>query len=193
MKLTEEELLLQSREGNLAAFEELVTRYERKVYSIAYRFMGSREDAADMAQEAFLRLYKSLSKYRGDASFSTWLYHIVANICRDELRKRGKITVVVLEDNFPPGNGSEYPEGIVMGREEHQYLNNLILQLPDEYRVVVVMREIMGFSYEEIAGVLNCSLGTVKSRLSRSRKLLRDRILDEKIISIGSVKGGSHN
>lgn len=79
------------------AFEELVGRCEKKVYSIACRFIGSAEDASDMAQEAFLRLFKSLDKYRGEASFSTWLYHIVANVCRDELRKRGRINAAVLK------------------------------------------------------------------------------------------------
>lgn len=191
VRLSEDELLRQSRDGNLAAFEELVRLYDRKVYSIAYRFMGSADDAADMAQESFLRLYKTLNAFRGDSSFNTWIYHIVANICRDELRKRGRMTLVGLEDNSPTGYSQNQPEGIFLGKEQQGYLNSLIMQLPDEYRVVVVMREIMAFSYEEIAGVLSCSLGTVKSRLSRSRKLLRDRILAEKVISIGAIKGGS--
>ncbi len=151
VRLSEEELLRLSREGDMYAFEELVGRYEKKVYSIACRFMGSVEDAADMAQESFLRLYRSLDKYRGEASFSTWLYHIVSNICRDELRKRGRISAAVLDDGTLLESAGANLEALVLEREEQQYLNSLILRLPDDYRVVVVMREIMGFSYEEIA------------------------------------------
>jgi RNA polymerase sigma-70 factor, ECF subfamily len=191
VRLSEEELLRLSQAGEMYAFEELVGRYEKKVYSIAYRFMGSGEDAADMAQEAFIRVYKAINKYRGESSFSTWLYHIVANVCRDELRKKGRITTIILENKEAhQGWSQEDPVEIVLEREEQNYLNSLILQLNDEFRVVVVMREMMGFSYEEIAGVLGCSLGTVKSRLCRSRRMLRDRILDDKIITVGTVKGG---
>lgn len=185
MSLVDDQLLEKSRSGDVEAFEQLISKYEKKIYTIAYRFMGNHEDASDLAQEAMLKAYRSMAKFRGDASFKTWLYHITANVCRDELRKRSKRQEVsldqplVFEDGEAPRQTADWsavPEDLYESKEMQEYLGKLIRGLTDEYRMVIVMRELQGLSYEEIAMKLDCSLGTVKSRLSRARKALKDKI-----------------
>ncbi len=189
VSLADDQFLEKSRAGDVEAFEMLITRYEKKIYTIAYRFMGNHEDASDLAQEAMLKAFRSISKFRGEASFKTWLYHITANVCRDELRKRSKRREVSLDQPLVFAEGeipkqtadwSAVPEKIYEDKELQEYLGGLIRALTPEYRMVVVMREIQGLSYEEIAMKLDCSLGTVKSRLSRARKALKDKILTDR-------------
>jgi len=167
--------------GDTMAFEELVKRYEAKVYTVAYRFMGNRADAADLAQEAFIRIYKSLGKFRGEAGFMTWAHHITANVCRDELRRRQK-EAPLFEGR--PEVGCSIAAAKEVGPEElaeHKELSNniqkLMVNLSEEHRLVLVMREIQGFAYEEIAQQLECTIGTVKSRLSRARQALKEQVL----------------
>lgn len=179
-------LVRKSQNGDLEAFEILVSRYERQVYTIAYRFMGNHEDASDLAQEAFIKAFKTISSFRGDASFKTWLYHITANVCRDELRKRQRRPTVSLDEPVDLGDStlnrqtadwSYCPERVYEVKEEQEFIQSLINSLPGEYRLVLIMRELLDFTYEEIAAHLDCSLGTVKSRLNRGRKYLRERII----------------
>lgn len=186
MQADEVELIQRSKEGDLAAFEVLLARYENKIYSIAYRFMGNHADASDLAQEAFIKIYQGLSKFRGDSGLLTWMYHVTANVCRDELRRRQRSKVVPLEivrvDSRQPletvAAGMEYdPEDRAIQKELQANLQKLLDSLPDDYRLVLMMRELLGFSYEEIAEHMNCSLGTVKSRLSRAREALRKKVM----------------
>ncbi|MEW6661484.1 MAG: RNA polymerase sigma factor [Bacillota bacterium] len=202
---TESDLIKQSKQGDVQAFECLVLQYQRQVYSVAYRFMGNHEDASDLAQEAFVRAFQSISKFREEASFKTWIHHIVANVCRDELRRRNRHPVsslnepVFMEDSEvyrQTADWSMAPDRLYEHKETQVYLHNLINSLSPEFRMVVVMRELQGFSYEEIAAIMDCSLGTVKSRLSRARQALRDRIAaDRELLSDGtrllSRKGGT--
>lgn len=183
MRLSDEVLVQRSKQGDLDAFNELVLRYESKVYSMAYRFMGNHADAGDLAQETFIRLYQALGGFRGDSSFSTWLYRIAANACRDELRKRQRRRNVSMEEliESSPANtpvaGNEYsPEETVQRREVQRQVQDCLNELSEDHRLILVMREIQGLSYEEIAGVLQCSLGTVKSRISRARNALKDKM-----------------
>ncbi|WP_366924525.1 sigma-70 family RNA polymerase sigma factor [Metallumcola ferriviriculae] len=189
MSLTNDRLLERSRAGDVDAFQELINQYEKKIYTIAYRFMGNHEDASDLAQEAMLKAFRSISKFRGEASFKTWLYHITANVCRDELRKRSRRHEVSLDEPLVFDEGevpkqtadwSGVPEKLYEERELQEYLNGLIQKLTPEYRMVIVMREIQELSYEEIAIKLDCSLGTVKSRLNRARKALKDKIVSDR-------------
>jgi RNA polymerase sigma-70 factor (ECF subfamily) len=182
---TESELIKQAKQGDLQAFECLVLQHQRQAYSIAYRFMGNHEDASDLAQEAFVRAFQSISKFREESSFKTWIHHIVANVCRDELRRRNRHPVssldepVLMEDNEvyrQTADWSMAPDRLYEQKEIQVYLHKLINSLTPEFKMVVVMRELQGFSYEEIAAIIGCSLGTVKSRLSRARQALRDRI-----------------
>lgn len=188
MYIADDEFIKRSKSGEIEAFEELVLRYEKRVYTIAYRYMGNREDASDLAQEALIKVYKNLKKFRGESSFSTWLYRIVANVCRDALRKRAGKKEASLDSPISTSEGelkrevedtSPTPDILLEQREQADYIQEMISRLDPKYRVVIVMREIQGFTYEEIASQLGCSLGTVKSRLSRARKILRDSIVED--------------
>lgn len=181
----EEELITRSQNGDINAFEELVARYERKVYAIAYRFMGNQEDASDLAQEAFLKAYQSIKNFRQEASFSTWICRIISNVCRDELRKLKRKNQTSLDEEVWLAEGAVTkqikdtgltPEQVYEHKELKGYLQSLINNLNTEYRMVVILRDIQGYSYVEIAEMLDCSLGTVKSRLNRARKALREQI-----------------
>ncbi len=189
MALDYQELIRRSQEGDVEAFEELILAHQQKIYSIAYRMMGNPYDASDMAQEALVKIFKFIKNYRGEASFSTWIYHITMNTCRDELRKKYWQIETSLDQPMDNEEGSfnreiadfsSLPEDIYEKKELGAYLQGLIQALHPEYRMVIVMRENMGLSYEEIAEQLNISLGTVKSRLNRARKCLRDKILADK-------------
>ncbi|MEA4960515.1 RNA polymerase sigma factor [Lutispora sp.] len=178
-------LVDKSKKGNLDAFEELISAYEKKAYNIAYRMMGNEEDAKDMAQEAFIKIYKSIQNFREESSFSTWLYRIVTNVCLDELRKRKNNRQVPLELNIETDKGSaivelsaekETPEDIYERVEKRQLIQNAISSLGDDYKTVIILRDIQGFGYEEIASMLNCSLGTIKSRINRARNQLKDKL-----------------
>ena len=184
--LPDDELIKKSLAGDIDAFEEIVRRYQNKVYNIAYRMTGNREDAADLAQEAFIKAYRALPKFRGEASFQTWLYHIITNVCRDELRKKARMSAVSLDKEIltPDGvifnevpDASLGPEGILENKEIGENIQMAVNFLGPEYRMTLIMREIQGFSYEEIATNLSCSIGTVKSRLNRARTLVKNILL----------------
>lgn len=189
MLVSDEQLVQRSQQGDVAAFEALIGKYQQRVYNIAFRLMGNHHDASDLAQEALIKVYRSIGKFRGESSFTTWLYHVVSNVCRDELRRRSRHPVSSLDEPVLTGDGSferevadlrQGPEDLIAQKEFSQFMQTLINSLHPEYRMVIVMREMMGFSYEEIAGELQISLGTVKSRISRARKFLQERILAER-------------
>lgn len=189
MQQTDEILIEKSKNGDLEAFELLVRRYESKVYTVAYRFLGNHADASDLAQETFLRLYQALPRFRGDSSFMTWLYHITANACRDEIRRQQRYHVVSL-DAETGNNGTQAisqvpsrapsPEEAAEQKEFNEVVQLCLNNLSEEHRLVLVMREIQDMSYEEIANVLKCSLGTVKSRLSRARQAFKEKFSVQK-------------
>ncbi|SHF07195.1 RNA polymerase sigma factor [Desulforamulus putei] len=184
MPLEDQLLVERSKKGDREAFEHLVQLYENKVYTIAYRLMGNHADAADLAQEAFIKIYQALPNFRGDSSFSTWIYHITVNVCRDELRKRQRRPTVSLDEPAADGNNNTYeirsaapgPEEMLDRSETQAMIQHCLNTLSDDYRTILVMREIQELSYEEIAEILGCSLGTVKSRLSRARQALKEKI-----------------
>jgi RNA polymerase sigma-70 factor (ECF subfamily) len=178
-------LVARTKKGDVAAFEELINGYEKKAYNIAYRMMSNEEDAKDMAQEAFIKIYKSIKGFREESSFSTWLYRIVTNTCLDELRKRKRSETVPLEINFQNDKGTahieigadkETPEDICERIEKRQLIHNAIDSLNEDYKTVIILRDIQGFGYAEIASILNCSLGTVKSRINRARNMLKEKL-----------------
>lgn len=190
ISLNDDELIEKSRQGDLVAFEALIAKYEKKVYTIAFRFMGNHADASDLAQEAFIRVYKSLNSFRAEASFLTWLNHIVANVCRDDLRKRKKQNTVSLEEvkELKKTNlaaSQNIPEETIMLKERQEALQDVINSLPVDFKWIIIMREFQDFSYEEIASQIGCSIGTVKSRLSRARQLLREKVLKRQDLFFG--------
>ncbi|MDD2422450.1 MAG: sigma-70 family RNA polymerase sigma factor [Heliobacteriaceae bacterium] len=176
MVFDEEQIIAAAKAGDRAAFEQLVLVYQRKVYTIAYRFMGNPDDAKDLAQEALLKTYYALPGFRGEASFATWLHRIVASVCRDELRRRTR-RAPADHRGWAAGRGGIQPEEVVLKREQDDRLQTLINTMAPEYRLVLVMRDIQGLTYEEIAAIMGVAMGTVKSRLSRARYRLKELLL----------------
>ena len=180
-------IIKQVLEGDVNAFEGLVKEYEKNVYNLARRMTGDPEDAADMAQDAFIKAYNSLGSFRGDSKFSVWLYRIVSNLCLDFLRSRKRRPTVSLsvendegEDmEFEIADESQSPETLLEQKLTREAVRRGLDSLPPEQRQILLLREIQGLSYEEIAQVLELETGTVKSRIFRARKrlsvfLLRD-------------------
>ena len=187
MSVCDEILVKKSQKGDYPSFEELVKRYEKKIYNLAYRIMGNKEDASDVLQETFLQAFKKLAGFKGKAKFSTWLYRIAVNICLMRKRKRKKMEIVSLdvpiltkkEDEIKRelrDDWSESPLATLENKEVKKTLSEAIDLLPEEYRTVFLLRGLNGLSNEEVANVLKISLPAVKSRLHRARLLLRDRL-----------------
>ena len=175
-------LAVQAGKGDIDAFNELVKRHQNQVFSIALRLSGSREDAFDISQETFVRVWRGLPQYNAESKFSTWLYRIVYNICTDYYRKSSRMQTVPLtysdDDNgetqleLPDEKYS--PESSVENMELSSALKAAVNSLKPEWKVVFIMREIGDLSYSEISRALNIEEGTVKSRLFRARKQLQE-------------------
>ncbi len=181
-------LLKKIKEGDIRSFELLIKEYQVYAYNIAYRMMGNEEDAKDITQEALIKVYKSINKFNETSSFSTWLYRIVMNTCKDELKKRKESTVSLDKEietddgTFSREIGDEQlnPSIIVERNEVSHLVQEAISSLPDANRMVVVLRDIQGLSYEEISQVIKEPIGTVKSRISRGRNQLKKLLIDKK-------------
>jgi len=172
----------------------LVAKYETKVYTIAYRYAGNHNDANDLAQEAFIRVYRSIGGFRGDSSFLTWLYRVVTNVCKDEIRRRARENTVSMDEMIDQGkqpvpDRKTGPLEEVLHREWREEIQQVLNSLSYEHRTVIIMRDIQGYTYEEIAFFLECSLGTVKSRISRARNILKDLLLARSDL-LGIAVGG---
>ena len=189
-------------QGDVNAFEKLVTEYERAVYAIAQRMTGNAEDAADMTQETFIKAYNSLSSFRGDSKFSVWLYRIANNVCLDFLRSRSRKPTVSLsaedddgeETQLDIADESQSPELLLESALTRDAVRRGLDSLPPDYKQILLLREIQGLSYEEIAAALGIESGTVKSRIFRARKKLCTFLIEDGNIpefrSSGKVKGG---
>jgi RNA polymerase sigma-70 factor (ECF subfamily) len=188
--INEERLLLERcKKGDRNAFDALIRRYEKKVYNFAFRLCGNYDEASDIAAETFVRLYNSLTSFRGDSSFITWLFRIITNIYLDQ-RKRQRSrpnqsleSMIELEENSVRRQYEDptpSPEDHVEGRERTAILQAAIRTLPDYQRLMIVMFHVEGKSYEEIAEVMDLPIGTVKSRLNRARLSLREKLQSER-------------
>ena len=168
--------------GDVDAFGLLVTAYEKNVYNVALQMLGNREDAQDIAQEAFLKAYNSLSSFRGDSKFSSWLYRIVSNLCLDFKRRQGRrpSSSLTVEDDdgenvqLDIADESQSPETLLERKLTREAVRRGLAELPDEQRQILLLREIQGLSYEEIGEAMGLEAGTVKSRIFRARKKLVD-------------------
>ena len=171
-----------AREGDQGAFEELVRLYEKRVLALTQRMCKNPEDAAEAAQEAFFAAWQGLGSFRGDSSFSTWLYRLASNACVDLLRREGRRQAAVsLDDedlNLDLPSPAPSPQEEAERRELGEQIEEGLRALPPEYRAVLVLREIQQLRYDEIAGALGLDVGTVKSRISRGRKRLRAFLLE---------------
>ncbi len=185
--VSDEILVKKSQEGDYSSFEELVKRHEKKIYNLCYRLTGNREDASDALQETFLQAFRKLSSFKGKSKFSTWLYRVAVNVCFMRRRKEKKMKTVSLDapvltekaDEIKrelPDDWSKNPLATLENEEIRGILSNAIDSLPEEYRTVLVLRGVNGFSNEEVAKMLEISLPAVKSRLHRARLFLRDTL-----------------
>jgi len=182
----EAELIARSCRGDLDAFNVLVERYQRGLYNLCLRMLGSAEAAEDATQEAFIHAFRSIPTFRGaladgrPGSFRAWLFRIGANACYDEMRRRRSRPAVSLDQPRGEGEGMLDVPGGAATLEEHverlelaEALQEALLQLPAEQRLAIVLADVQGLDYSEIAEAMSCSLGTVKSRISRGRAQLR--------------------
>jgi RNA polymerase sigma-70 factor, ECF subfamily len=165
------------RAGDAPAFEELVMTYQHRVFGVALRMLGNRGEAEEVAQEAFVRAHRALGDFRGDAKLSTWLYAITSRLCLNRLAsgerrltRQGEDALLRLSDAGPR------PDAALERRELETALGRAIAELPEDRRIVVVLRDLEGLSYEEIAQVLELELGTVRSRLHRARADLKEKL-----------------
>ena len=178
--------------GDGSAFEEIVRAYEKNVYNLALRMTASREDALDLSQEAFLKAYSSLHTFRGESKFSVWLYRIVSNTCLDFLRVRARRNETSLEREDEDGetamreipDESLSPERLLERKLTRESVQRALMSLPEDQRKILLLREIEGLSYEEIARVLSLESGTVKSRIFRARRKLCEFLASEGNISV---------
>lgn len=188
--MTGEKVLLQrAKKGEMAAFESLVTAYERRVYSLALRSTGSEADAADITQEVFLRAYRSLDTFRGESGFSTWLYRITVNLCVDLARKNNPAESLDDEQALeaPETRGAYQPETALANSELRRELDAALSLVSEEHRKIVILRDVAGMSYADIAAALELEEGTVKSRLARARAALRKILIERENISLPSA------
>lgn len=185
-------LVEECRKGDSSAFDELVRRYKDRIYSVVYRFLGNREDALDVSQEVFVRAYRGIDGFRGNAKVYTWLYSIAANLARNRLRDSGRLgrsmgtSLEALQESAPGladsmGQQSTPRDNAITG-ETQALLQQCLGELPEHYRLAFVLRMVEDLSYEEIAEVMGCPVGTVKSRLNQARQILRDKLKEHAVI-----------
>lgn len=185
---TEQNWITQARRGDLDAFNQLVRAYQSLLYNTAYRILGDPDRAADATQEALISAYRAITQYRG-GSFKGWLMRIVTNACYDQLRVKQRNPATSLDEMTENSDnehltyladGAESPEDHALRAELSRGIQRGINTLPADQRVALVLRDVQGFSYEEIAQITAASLGTVKSRINRGRAKLRDHLLTQK-------------
>ncbi len=180
---SETELLERSRAGDTQAFDRLVQEHYVLAYNTAYRLLGTVDQAEDATLESFTRAYRSLDRFRGEASFSTWLYRIVTNVCLDQLRGAAQAPDS-LEEGGPEDRPREVPDEsanpaeVALQRRRQQTVHQALQQLSSPHRIVLVLYDLNGFSYEEVGRVLGVPVGTVKSRLNRARHALKQELVE---------------
>jgi RNA polymerase sigma-70 factor, ECF subfamily len=180
--MSDPELVVKCQEGDRVALESLVKRYQKIVISMLYQLAPDWNDIADLAQEVFIRVYKHIGSLRNPKTFRAWLNQITINLFYDELRKRPrKVATVSLDRGLDDDDDfarefpdlSQGPDEIVLNQELAAFIKQAMDELPEQFRIVIVLRELQGLSYEEIAESLGCELGTVKSRIARARARLQ--------------------
>jgi RNA polymerase sigma-70 factor, ECF subfamily len=179
MTSTDEELVARSISGDTESFNELILRWERPIYALAYRTIGREEDARDVCQETFLRAFRALPGFRGQAKFSSWLYRIALNLCRDWMRRERRAPVVQVPEDTDPlelaaaVEPSESIEDLVARRDLTRIVERVMARLPEEQRTAIVLKEYHGLTFQEIADLVGCPLSTVKTRLYQGLTVLR--------------------
>ena len=187
----EEKLVRKAQKGDVEAFEKIISDYRSLVFNVSYRFSGNAEDAADMSQEIFIKLFKNINSFRFQSKLSTWIYKIATNTCLDIVKKKKRdLAAFSLDSDMEDEDGKSFssevadsaptPDVVAERNEMTNAVNRAISMLPDDYRFAIILRDIQGLSYDDIAEVVDCSVGTVKSRISRGRKNLREILLKDR-------------
>jgi RNA polymerase sigma-70 factor (ECF subfamily) len=179
MTWTDEELVARSIRGDADSFNELILRWERPIYALAYRTIGREEDARDVCQETFLRAFRALPAFRGQAKFSSWLYRIALNLCRDWMRRERRTPIapapedVDLMELAAASEPSESIENLVARQDLARVVERAMAKLPEEQRTAIILKEYQGLTFQEIADLVGCPLSTVKTRLYQGLTVLR--------------------
>jgi RNA polymerase sigma-70 factor (ECF subfamily) len=174
----EKELIKSAKDGDVSAFEKIILKHQEKIYNFALFLVGNPHDAQEILQQALLKAYLSIKSFKGKSSFTTWLYRIVNNTFQDELKKSYKKHEVLI-DTVPSTDLSLNLTQIIEKEEVKQIVRDAVRKLPLELSTIILLRDFQGFSYEEIAEIVKIPVGTVKSRLSRARFLLKDMLKGE--------------
>ncbi len=192
------ECVKRAKKGDIDAFEAIVKAYEKKIYNLALRYVNSNEDACDISQEIFIRIYKKISSFKEESSFSTWVYRVAVNACIDHIRKNKKNNTISLhkdnddedDEQIEIADTSYSPEIVYDKIELRESIKKAFNYLSEEHRQVIILRDINGFNYDDIGRILDISEGTVKSRIFRAReKLCRILSQDGNIFGSASSKG----
>ncbi len=179
------QLVERAQQGDKQAFEQLVSKYQRKLARLLARFIRDPAEVEDVAQEAFIKAYRALPSFRGDSAFYTWLYRIGINTAKNYLVAMGRRAPTATEFDSEEAEGFEdgdqlrdinTPESVLMSNEIARTVNDTMEQLPEELRNAITLREIEGLSYEDIATIMNCPIGTVRSRIFRAREAIAEKL-----------------
>ena len=179
MTLTDDELVARSMGGDVESFNQLILRWERPIYALAYRVIGREEDARDVCQETFLRAFRALPGFKGEAKFSSWIYRIALNLCRDWMRRQRRAPTVQIAEGVDivelaaEQGPAESIEDLVMRQEMSRIVAEGMKLLPEEQRTAIVLKEYHGMTFQEIAELQGCPLSTVKTRLYQGLTVLR--------------------
>ena len=188
---TDQQLVQRAQRGDLRAFDLLVLKYQGRIAALVSRYVSDAGEVEDVTQEAFIKAYRALGKFRGDSAFYTWLYRIAANAAKNHLvakgRRPGADATIEDAEGFDEGgllSESASPEALAMGEELADVVESALKELPDELKAALTLREFDGLSYDEIADVLECPVGTVRSRIFRAREAIDQRVKEQ-------ISGGS--
>ena len=188
---TDQQLVQRAQRGDLRAFDLLVLKYQGRIAALISRYVSDAGEVEDVTQEAFIKAYRALGKFRGDSAFYTWLYRIAANAAKNHLvakgRRPGADATIEDAEGYDEGgllSESASPEALAMGEELAEVVESALNELPDELKAALILREFDGLSYDDIADVLGCPVGTVRSRIFRAREAIDQRVK-------GQISGGS--
>ena len=188
---TDQQLVQRAQRGDLRAFDLLVLKYQGRIAALVSRYVSDASEVEDVTQEAFIKAYRALGKFRGDSAFYTWLYRIAANAAKNHLvakgRRPGADATIEDAEGYDEGgllSESASPEALAMGKELAEVVESALNELPDELKAALILREFDGLSYDDIADVLGCPVGTVRSRIFRAREAIDQRVKEQ-------ISGGS--
>jgi RNA polymerase sigma-70 factor (ECF subfamily) len=177
--MSDYELIIKCLGGEQQYFEELVTRYKKLIYSVVYNMINDKDEVNDISQEVFIRIYKALNRYNPEYKFSTWAVRIATNLCLDVIRKK-KVDSTPMEEIEDFSNTQDTPENAYLGREKSERIRKAIADLPEKYRVPIILFHQNGMSYEEMTRILNEPMTIIKNRLYRARLMLRESLMPDR-------------